>query len=95
MGRKEETGLLTVAGKVERIHGQLTSLTIDISRDPKRVAKMLNALFAEEEGNMVSVAARMGVSRSTMKRWVARLEKAGFRIHRAAPGGSWSRRKVA
>ena len=51
-----------------------------IELDPsKGYSKLLSAL-KRHDGNVSKVAKSIGVSRSTVKRWIARLERSGYKI---------------
>lgn len=55
----------------------LTSLGSQAVLQPERAARTLFALFRRFHGRTVDVAAHLGVSTSTVKRWVALLEEGG------------------
>lgn len=52
----------------------LTSLGSQAVLEPERAARTLAALFKRFDGRTVDVAEHLGVSTSTVKRWVAMLE---------------------
>lgn len=52
----------------------LTSLGSQAVLEPERAARTLAALFKRFDGRTVDVAEYLGVSTSTVKRWVAMLE---------------------
>jgi transposase len=52
----------------------LTSLGSRVVLEPERAARELTSLFKRFDGRTVDVARHLGVSTSTVKRWVALLE---------------------
>ena len=58
----------------------LTRLGFDAVLQPERAARILAALYVRFRGKTVDVAEHLGVSTSTVKRWVALLEDGGHFI---------------
>ena len=56
----------------------LTREGSEVVLQPDRAARMLTTLFKRFHGRTVDVAAHLGVSTSTVKRWVALLEDGGY-----------------
>jgi DNA-binding MarR family transcriptional regulator len=58
-------------------------LGLMIQLDPKAASRTLIATFRRHHGSTTKAAKAHGVSMSTMKRWVASLEKAGYHVREA------------
>ncbi|MHA1569043.1 MAG: hypothetical protein ACTSXZ_06200 [Alphaproteobacteria bacterium] len=80
--------------------GKVSKIGLQIQLDPARGARSLLALFKRHGGMPTAVAAAAGVSHSTVKRWVSRLdlrdqideirEELGLK-----PAGPWAREDPA
>jgi DNA-binding IclR family transcriptional regulator len=55
----------------------LTQQGSEVVLQPERASRVLSALFKRFHGRTVDVASHLGVSTSTVKRWVALLEASG------------------
>lgn len=64
----------------------LTSLGSQVILQPERAARTLFALFRRFHGRTIGVAAHLGVSTSTVKRWVALLEEGGHSMRDGIDG---------
>ena len=56
----------------------LTKIGSLVMLEPVRAARALEALFDRLRGRTVDVAKYLGVSTSTVKRWIALLEEGGY-----------------
>ena len=56
----------------------LTQEGSEVVLRPERAARVLASLFKRFQGRTVDVAFHLGVSTSTVKRWVALLEEGGY-----------------
>ena len=58
----------------------LTQQGSEVVLNPERAARVLSALFKRFRGRTVDVAAHLGVSTSTLKRWVALLDTPAYSL---------------
>jgi len=58
----------------------LTQQGSEVVLQPERASRVLSALFKRFHGRTVDVASYLGVSTSTVKRWVALLDERNFTL---------------